>query len=157
MSSYGKLSTKLSEAEDILRDNGIRCEVIDYKTWYKSSEIRPFNETGAALRKKFNCCMQGCGLLYWCGKLFYCATLPFLIEVNAFPKSSENYYDIRNETIDRVRLLDEICVYADRANTDRFIDACRYCSGKTSSNFEHSVPVAEQVKGIIKIPDIYAG
>lgn len=154
MSCYGSLSTKIEETESILKMNGIRHEIIDYKTWYKNSEIKLLNETDEQLRKKFSCCMEGCGMAYWCGKIYFCATLPFLIEINAFPQSDDNFYDIRNSVSDYQKKVEEIYQYAARSNTDCYVDACRYCTGKSTANFKQSVAVAEQVKGLMEMPVI---
>lgn len=153
ISCYGALSSKLKEAEGLMQENHIRCEIINYKTWYKNSEIKVLNETDEELRKKFNCCMEGNGIAVWRGKLCFCATLPFLLEAGAFPESDENYYDIRRTDLERTQMIAGIYQYAERANTDRYIDACRYCTGKTSTNFSQVMPVAEQTKILLKISD----
>lgn len=155
MSSYGKLSTKIERIEKTLYDKGIRYEVIDYKTWYKNSEIKLLNETDAELRKKFECCMQGSGLVCWMGKVFFCVTLPFLIEQGALPKADDNFFDMRNNNFSRSHLIEELHRYAERSNTDNYVDACRFCTGKSSTNFEHAIPVAEQVNVLLKVPPIF--
>lgn len=154
MSSYGKLSTKLAETETILKQNGIRHEIIDYKTWYKNSEIKNLNESEEVLRKKFTRCMEGCGLVYWCGKIYYCTTLPFLLEVDAFPQSNDNFFDMRNSNLERKELINKLYQYIDRSNTDQYVDACKYCTGKSTANFKQFVPIAEQAKGDLKMPKI---
>lgn len=155
LSSYGKLSTNIEKIEKTLYDKGIRCEVIDYKTWYKNSEIKLLNETDAELRKKFDCCMQGSGLVCWKGKVFFCTTLPFLIEEEVLPKSGDNFFDIRNNDFSRIQLVEELHRYAERSNTDNYVDACRFCTGKSTANFEHAIPVAEQVNVLLKVPPIF--
>jgi organic radical activating enzyme len=154
MSSYGGLSKKLGEAKSLLSEKGVRHEIIDYKTWYKSSQVKSADEDEDELKRKFNNCMKGCGLVCWSGKLFFCATLPFLIEAGAFPQADDNFYDMRKKDVCREQLLSEIFTYADRCNTDNYVDACRYCTGKTSTNFGHSVQVAEQIRGLLKTPAV---
>lgn len=155
MSSYGNLSPKIEETASILKAHNIRHEIIDYKTWYKNSEVKRLNETDEELRKKFNCCMEGSGLVYWCGKIYFCTTLPFLLEENVFPQSDDNFYNIRNDTLSYQEKVEEIFRYVQRSNTDNYIDACRYCTGKSTANFKQSVPVAEQIKCVLKMPDIF--
>lgn len=154
MSSYGKLSTKLEETETILKQNNIRYEKIDYKTWYKNAEIKKLDESEEVIKKKFTCCMEGSGLVYWCGKIYFCTALPFLLEVNAFPQSNDNFFDIRDSNLERDELVNKLYQYIDRSNTDQYIDACRYCTGKSTINFRQFLPVAEQVKGCLKMPEI---
>lgn len=155
MSSYGnKLSTKIGETELILKQNNIRYEIIDYKTWYKNAEVKNLNESEDVVKKKFICCMEGSGLVYWCGKIYFCVALPFLLEINAFPQSDNNFFDMRNSGLKYNELVNKLYQYIDRSNTDQYVDACRYCTGKSSINFKQSVPVAEQAKGHLKMPPI---
>ena len=152
ISSYGNLSSRIDDIVPLLQHNGIRYEIIDYKTWYKNSEIKLLNETDAELRKKFNRCMEGCGMVSWRGRLFCCLTLPFLVEEGIFPEANDNFYDMRRKDLDHQQLIDEIRDYIDRSNTDQYVDACRYCTGKSTANFEQPVSVAEQAKGLLEMP-----
>lgn len=155
VSSYGSLSTKLKEVENILKQNNIRHEIIDYKTWYKNSQIKKMDETEDEIKRKFVSCMEGCGLVYWSGKIYLCQTLPFLLEVNAFPHSDENCFEIRNSTLAHDELVEKLRDYIARSTTDNYIDACKYCTGKSTSNFKQAVLVAEQAKGQLKMPNIF--
>ena len=152
ISSYGNLSSRIDDIVPLLQHNGIRYEIIDYKTWYKNSEIKLLNETDAELRKKFNRCMEGCGMVSWRGRLFCCLTLPFLVEEGIFPEANDNFYDMRRKDLDHQQLIDEIRDYIDRSNTDQYVDASRYCTGKSTANFEQPVSVAEQAKGLLEMP-----
>lgn len=154
VSNYGEISFRIPEIEILLKDSGIAHEIIDYKTWYKASEIGLYNETDEEIRRKFDYCMQGCGIISWAGKLFLCGSLPFLLEAGAFPPSSDNFCYLRDKNLPREQLLKMTREYIERSNTNRFLDACRYCSGKSSSNFKHPVPVAEQADGLLKLPAI---
>lgn len=154
ISSYGSLSSKMEDIVPILLENGIRHEIIDYKTWYKNSEIKLLCETDDELRKKFNCCMEGSGMVSWKGRLYFCTMLPFLLDEGVFPAAVGNFYDMRNDGLEYKQSLKEIYRYVDRCNTDRYVDACRYCTGKSTTNFKQAVPVAEQVKGILKMSPI---
>jgi hypothetical protein len=146
LSNYGKLSTKRDELLRILDYNKIRVEEIVYKTWYKNSEFLQREETDEELRKKFNCCMSGCGMMLWDSKLFYCGTLAFLSETGAFPSSADNFFDMGSYRGPNTGLIQSLYTFVDRANTDNYIDACKYCTGKSSSNFLNMVPVAEQTR-----------
>lgn len=147
MSSYGKLSTKINDTRRLLEENNIRHEIIDYKTWYKNAEFKILNDSEENVKKRFVCCMEGCGLVYWCGKLYFCVALPFLLEAGVFPQSNDNFFEIRNSKLGRPELISELYQYIMRSNTDQYIDACKYCTGKTSINFSQRVQVAEQAKG----------
>ena len=154
VSDYGKLSTKREALVKLLTDNAIKHEVIDYKTWYRNAEIRVFNETEKERRSKFSCCMNACFPCISNGKLFLCKVCMSLCELDVFPEA-DNYLDLtvlrdsdremRNETIRR---------YILRMDSDDYIDACKYCSGKASAHYLDMSPVAEQAKGLLKIDKI---
>jgi len=157
VSDYGKLSSKMDALIKCCQDNGIRCEHIDYKFWYKKAEIRDFNETEKQLRYKFNCCM---GASFPCvsnGKLFLCKPAMVLCEMGIFPESSENYLDLINlrdvEKSERNKIIHK---YIERMDTDDFIDACRYCQGKPNLMGHDIVPPAVQAKGRLKLDKIAA-
>jgi hypothetical protein len=149
LSNYGKLSAKRDDLLRILNSNGIAYDEVNYKTWYKRSQIQRYEETDEELRKKYNFCMSGCSLLLWDSKLFYCSTQTFLSETSVFPPSAENFFDIDSYKGPREELIQSLYTFVDRANTDNYIDACKYCSGKSTANFLNMVPVAEQTRELL--------
>lgn len=154
ITNYGRLSSMFNELVSLLDRNDIRYEIIEYRNWYKSSVIGMYDEPEEKLKEKFNFCMSGCGIMLWDGKVFLCGTLPFLSEINVLPESEDDYFDMRNKSVPQKELMKEIYKYIDRANTDNYISACKYCSGKSTANFLNIVPVAEQVKGVLPLEKI---
>jgi len=152
LSNYGELSCKYNEFVETLLNNDISFEEINYQFWYEKSEIGYLNETDEERKRKFINCMSGCGLVIWDGKLFLCQTLPFLLDLDVFPHSDDNYIDVGSSgNMSREELNMRINNFANRANTHNYVDACKYCTGKTSSNFLNAVPVAEQATGALYI------
>ena len=158
ISNYGpKLSPKRNEIISILVNHGIAYEEINYKTWYKASVIEDYRDSDDIVRNRFLRCTQlgGCGIVLWDGKIYLCQTIPFLIDLTIFPPSVDSCLDlksIKHLSCEERRL--EIYNYINRINTTDFIDACRYCSGLSSSNFMNMVSVAEQATGPMKMNQI---
>jgi len=155
ISDYGKLSSNKDSLIKLLHENNIKCEILDYKNWYKRAEIRKFVETEEELRKKFNCCM---GASFPCvsnGKLFLCKVCMSLCEMDVFPEAESNFLDLTSLRNMEVNKRNEIIrKYIERMDTDDYIDACKYCSGKSNLHYEKPIPPAKQIKGVMKIEKI---
>ena len=158
ISNYGpKLSPKCNEIISILKNSGIAYEEINYKTWYKPSAIKDYRDSDDIVRNRFLRCTQGggCGIVLWDGKIYMCTTTPFLAELGIFPPAIDNFLDLEaKKHLPHEERRMEIYNYINRVNTADFTDACRYCSGVSTSNFMNMVPVAEQATGPMQMKKI---
>jgi hypothetical protein len=155
ISDYGILSRKIKELVQLLSDNSIMFELIDYKYWYKRPDIGMFDAPEAELCHKFNCCMAGAFPCVSNGKIFLCKPAMTLCEMDVIPLHESNFLDL--PSLAKLPNDTNAAIYEYIAKMDRddyYIDACRYCSGKASTELQDLVPPAVQAKGRLKLDRI---
>jgi len=156
ISDYGKISRNKDELADMLQANDIKHEVIDYKIWYKRSDIRAFFESDEDLKLKYTSCMNGSHPCISNGKLYLCKVAVTLCDIGIFPKSDTNFLDLKTlKGISKDEQNIKIREYISKMYSDEYMDACRYCSGKVSANaLDVLVPPAIQAKGKLTLAPI---
>jgi hypothetical protein len=75
-----------------------------------------------------------------------------LCEIGVFPESEDNYLDmVALRGADAKERNAKIRAYIGRIYADNYVDACRYCSGKSCLNWHDLVPPAEQASGLLRL------
>jgi organic radical activating enzyme len=155
ISDYGVISHKSNEIAKLLTENNIKTEIIDYKNWYKRPSIGVLDYTIDDLCHKFNACMSACFPHLSNGRIYYCLPSMTLCEIGVFPNAKSNYLElssIKGSQFEKISTIHEYISRMDR--DDYYIDACKYCSGKVSTEIKNLVPPAVQAKGKLKLEKI---
>ena len=153
ISNYGELSTRLDQLVLLMEEHNIEYEVIDYQEWYKKPLIDILNEKDAEIIHKFKCCMNGNHPCISNGKLFLCKAAMALCEIGVFPASNDNFLDLTSLRDKTECSRNSIIIdYINRRDSNDYIDACKYCSGKVSTNTNEAIVLpAIQAKEEIKM------
>ena len=154
ISDYGKISSKKEEIIALLNKENIKYEITNYQYWDSIPLIQKTNETVEQLNAKYSTCVTN-ALYVKHGKLFQCsfvAGLSALDEV-LIPDFEKNYIDLHcgNGQL----LYCSIQNFAKQTHKGIHLDACKYCPGSHCMQFENKQPVAEQVKGILSLEQLF--
>lgn len=151
ISDYGTLSGKKDELIKTLEQYGIQYEITNYTYWERPARIGITGESEEQLAAKFKLCTTSASMFLINRRGYLCvAGCAGCGMVGAFPDSPDNYIDL----LDDHDFTQKLNRFLGRRNTDKYMDACRYCSGNYTIHFEGKIPVAVQVEGLLKFPPL---
>lgn len=155
ISDYGALSSKLKELKNVLEKYDIKYEIANYTYWDQPSKIGYMISSKKELKTKFQHCTSGNVVFLLNRKLYLCSTASTLCNINVFPPSENNYVDLAKPYLSEDELHRQIQEYISRLGTEKYFDACQYCSGNHCVQFEHKIPVAEQTEELLAFEKLY--
>lgn len=155
ISDYGSLSSKRNEIISVLKQNDIAYEITNYKYWEKNNVIGIYDDSEEELTKKFLRCRLCNFFVLQNRKVYICGAASAVDNIGAFPVMEDNYVDLRKYAYSSVLLREKLISYVERTGMIPYLDACKYCSGSYSTNFDNKIPAAEQTKGILELPRLF--
>ncbi len=150
ISDYGKISEKVDIIIELLEQYEIQYEITNYAYWDRGTRIESRKDTEEQLIKKFKCCTASNVLHVNNKKGYLCCAGSGGCNIGLFPESKSNYIDLR----DTENLSERLKYFITRPSRGEYLDACKYCSGMHCIQFEEKVPVAVQVKELLKFPKL---
>jgi len=153
ISDYGALSSKKEEIIRLLEANHIDYEVTNYQYWDENSRIEPCNDSEEQLKEKFYQCSFCNYLSIIDRKAYICHAASAVNTIGALPPTEDNYVDLVKYPLPLLR--EKLFAYIERPKKREYIDACKYCSGVYTLNFEHKIPVAVQTKEKMELTKLY--
>lgn len=151
ISDYGELSRNIEKIKMLLSKNALKHEITNYSYWDRLQQMGHTGETEEELIVKYRDCTTRT-MYVNNGKLLICSPVTWLSQLGVLPNAELNYADLRaHENVRKTHIAD----YIRNRYADKYIDACKFCSGNHCVQFENKVPVAEQTTELLNSDDLF--